>query len=318
MSTLVLGSYVHAHCLQLPALPNAGQSLLAESYWSEHGGKGLNVGVGLQRLGAETTLLLPVGNDSAGRQIAADLSAMGFDSRWVVACAEQSGYGMGLISNDGDNVIAVFPGANASLPPAIVIEAVRHSRPARIYAQLEISPATVQEAFAAARNLGIGTVLNPSPWQAKSSALLPLTDVLVVNESEASLLFAGDVPGTVEEWLDALPTLADTIQWQGDWLIVTLGDRGCVALGRSELIHHEAWPVDACDATGAGDAFNAGLLSALDDELPPDQVLAIANACGAYLAGRRGVLPHLPDRAALDEFMRRRTKPQCRRIKQAS
>lgn len=51
MSTLVLGSYVQANCLQVPTLPNAGQSLLADRYWSEHGGKGLNVGVGLKRLG---------------------------------------------------------------------------------------------------------------------------------------------------------------------------------------------------------------------------------------------------------------------------
>ncbi|WFP50111.1 PfkB family carbohydrate kinase [Methylomonas sp. EFPC3] len=319
MLTLVLGSYVQANCLQVPDLPAAGQSLLAAGYWSEHGGKGLNVGVALHALAAETALLLPVGDDNGGRQISAELSQMGLDTRWVIVCAAQSGYGVGLIDARGDNVIAVFPGANAHLTPAMVCDALDRSRPRRVYAQLEIPLESVLAAFSAARRLGSYTVLNPSPWRPITSELLALTDTMIVNAAEAATLFADNgarLTLSAERWLELLPEMADTIAWQGDWLIVTLGDQGCVALGRQEVIHVGAWPVEVRDATGAGDAFSAGWLWA-QDRYPPEHALLAANACGAFIAERDGVLAHLPDNAALTAFMASRPAPGIRRISRA-
>ncbi|WP_367154163.1 PfkB family carbohydrate kinase [Methylomonas sp. HYX-M1] len=318
MPTLVLGSYVQANCLQLPDLPGAGQSLLAERYWQEHGGKGLNVGVALHKLGTETALLLPVGDDNAGRQISADLSRMGVDTRWLVVCAAQSGYGVGLIDARGGNVIAVFPGANNRLTSSIVLDALNRSRPRRIYAQQEIPLEPVVAAFSAARRLGIYTLLNPSPWRPMTPELLALTDALILNAAEAVALFAcGDRPPlSAQQWLHTLPAMAVGIDWQGDWLIVTLGEQGCVALGRQEVIYVAAWLVEVRDATGAGDAFSAGWLWA-QDRYPAEQALLTANACGAYVAERDGVLAHLPSSETLIEFMSNRPAPEIRRISRA-
>jgi len=319
VSTLVLGSYVQANCLQVPTLPNAGQSLLADRYWSEHGGKGLNVGVGLKRLGDETALLLPVGDDPAGRQITKEIQDMGFDTRWVVRCGPQSGYGMGLVDNSGNNVIAVFPGANAGLNAQIVRDAIDQCRPHMLYAQLEISPDVVLAAFMAARQQGIRTVINPSPWQPLSAELLTLTQVMIVNTLEAAALFGysrDSLPNCPADWLHALPSLAAQIRWSGDWLIITLGDQGCVALGLEELLYQAAWNIEAIDPTGAGDAFNAGLLWGLERQTP-QQALCTANACGAYVAGRNGVLPHLPDHQTLQTFMTSQAQPEERKIKRA-
>lgn len=319
VSTLVLGSYVHANCLQIPVLPNVGQSLLANRYWSEHGGKGLNVGAGLKRLGAETALLLPVGEDLAGRQITDELQQMGFDSRWVVQCGSQSGYGMGLVDERGDNLIAVFPGANAGLDAQTVCAALEKYRPQNIYAQLEIPLDTVMAAFVAAHQQNIRTILNPSPWHPLTAEMLTLTQVIVVNSTEAAALFGckrDQLPSSPADWLQALPNLAGNIGWSGDWLIVTLGDQGCVALGREELLYQTAWSIKAVDVTGAGDAFNAGLLWALERQTL-DQALCIANACGAYIAKHNGVLEHLPDSQTLRAFMASQPQPELRRIKRA-
>lgn len=319
VSTLVLGSYVHANCLQITVLPNSGQSVLASHYWSEHGGKGLNVGVGLKRLGAETALLLPVGDDLAGRQITDELQRMGFDSRWMVQCGSQSGYGMGLVDERGDNLIAVFPGANAGLDAQTVCAALMEYRPQNIYAQLEIPLDTVTAAFVAAHQQNIRTILNPSPWQPLKAELLALTQVVIVNTTEAAALFSckcDQLPNSPADWLQALPALADQINWSGDWLIVTLGDQGCVALGRGELLYQAAWTIAPIDATGAGDAFTAGLLWALERETP-EQTVFIANACGAYIAERNGVLEHLPDSQTLQAFMASQPHPEGQRIKWA-
>lgn len=320
MSTLVLGSYVHAHCLQLPALPSTGQTLLANRYWAEHGGKGLNVGVGLQRLGAETALLLPVGDDHAGRQITEELQQQGIDTRWVVCCGAQSGYGVGLIDEQGNNVISVFPGANAQLNAQMVGDTLSQCpRLHTIYAQLEIPLSAVMHGFSLAYQRGLRTVLNPSPWQPLPSGLLQLTRILVVNANEAAGLFTcqpNDVPASPEAWLQALPDLAQRIGWQGDWLIVTLGHEGCLALGHEYVFYQAAWSVVACDVTGAGDAFNAGLLWALDHQTF-EQALISANACGAYVSERSGVLANLPNPAELESFMQQRPQPSGQRIKRA-
>lgn len=319
MTTLVLGSYVHAHCLQVPSLPDVGQSVLANRYWSEHGGKGLNVGVGLKRLDANTVLLLPVGDDKAGQDITEELKRMNIDTRWVIRCGSQSGYGMGLVDDSGNNVIAVFSGANARLDAQTVCTAIKEYRPQNIYAQLEIPPDTVTTAFVAARQQDIRTVLNPSPWQPLTAELLALTQLMIVNQMEAATLFGytyAQMPNSPENWLQALPTLAAHINWSGDWLIVTLADQGCVALGREELLYQPAWTIAAVDATGAGDAFNAGLLWALERETP-EQALRIANACGAYIAERNGVLMHLPDSRTLQAFMDAQPHPKGQRIKRA-
>ena len=319
MTTLVLGSYVHAHLLQVSLLPDVGQSVLANRYWSEHGGKGLNVGVGLKRLDAETVLLLPVGEDKAGQEITDELQRINIDTRWVIRCGSQSGYGMGLVDSQGHNLIAVFPGANAQLNTPNVLDALQQCRPCKLYAQLEIPLATVIAAFSAARQQGLCTILNPSPWQPLPAELMAMTQVMIINTTEAAALFNCNrqgLPQSPADWLQALPNLARNIDWQGDWLIVTLGDQGCVALGREELLYQAAWTIAAIDPTGAGDAFNAGLLWALERQTP-EQALRIANACGAYIAERNGVLGHLPDSLTLQAFMNSQSQPEGRRIRRA-
>jgi ribokinase len=319
VTTLVLGSYVNAHCLQVPSLPDVGQSVLANRYWSEHGGKGLNVGVGLKRLDADTVILLPVGDDKAGQDITDELQRMNIDTRWVIRCSYQSGYGMGLVDSQGHNLIAVFPGANAQLNTPSVLDALQQCRPCNLYAQLEIPLETVIAAFSAARQQSLCTILNPSPWQPLPAELMAMTQVMIINTTEAAALFNCNrqrLPQSPADWLQALPNLAGNINWQGDWLIVTLGDLGCVALGHDELLYQAALTIAAIDTTGAGDAFNAGLLWALERETP-EQALRIANACGAYIAKHNGVLAHLPDRQTLQAFMASQPQPEGRRIKRA-
>ena len=53
MKAFVLGNYMNAHFLHVDRLPNPGESLVAKRVFQEHGGKGLNLGLGLHRLGVE-------------------------------------------------------------------------------------------------------------------------------------------------------------------------------------------------------------------------------------------------------------------------
>ncbi|AMK75328.1 MULTISPECIES: ribokinase [Methylomonas] len=311
MPILVLASYVHAHCLNVERLPTSGESLQANGLLEEHGGKGLNVGVAAHRLGAEVALLLPLGHDVVADEVSELLEHEGLDSRWFLKTGPQSGFGVGFIGPNGENFLAVYPGANALLNKEHVEIALAALPDLNlIYAQFEIPEVPIRAAFEIARQRGIRTMLNPSPWRQPDSDLLKLTDILVLNETEAALLFGLSTNEiSLEQCLHSLPNWAEQIAWPGELLLVTQGEEGCVALTKDKVIHQPAWPVAAFDATGAGDAFSAGLATALLNNLSLVNALSRACACGAWVAAHQGVLKCLPTQIEIDSFIETKPKP---------
>ncbi len=315
MSILVLASYVHAHCLNVERLPISGESLQATGLLEEHGGKGLNVGVAAHRLDAKVALLLPIGKDSVADKVTEFLKAEGLDSHWLLQTGPQSGFGVGFIDPNGDNFLAVYPGANALLTEQHVentLTTLPHLN--LIYAQFEIPDAPIVAAFKTGRQRGgVRTMLNPSPWRQPDPELLNLTDILVINETEAALLFGlRDSKLPVAQWLKGLSGWAESIAWSGELLVVTLGEQGCVALTDNQVLHQAAWQISALDATGAGDAFSAGLAAAILQKLSVSDALLSASACGAWVTARHGVLHSLPTLAEIDRFMKTNPIPKAR------
>jgi len=303
----VLGNYINANFLYVDRLPLAGESLVATRIFQEHGGKGLNLAVGLHRLGVTVDLLMAVGKDEAGAAVKHRLAEEGMDTTWVLTLRSHSGYGVGFIAPDGCNFLAAHLGANALL----TAEHVEQAREVFVHAdwvvaQFEIPDSAILHAFRQARRLGKHTYLNPSPWRQIDNELLALTDVLVVNASEAALMFdQTDLEKlTPKDWSERLSTLARQMSWQGRLLVVTLADAGCVALDEAgTVISQPAYPIQQIDAAGAGDAFGAGLVWSLMRDLPLIEALRIGNACGALIAAREGILDGLPRRTAVKTFM---------------
>ena len=186
---VVLGSFVHAHWWSVARLPGAGESCLAHAVHSELGGKGLNVAIGIHRLGVEVDLVVGVGRDAAAQALAGLLAQEGLGQQHVYPVAADSGRGAGLVDAAGENSIAVFPGANMDIgAPEIAQAAQAIGRASLVYGQLEMAAAAVLAAFTVARAQGVRTVLNASPAAGVSPALLAVTDVLVVNAVEAAQL----------------------------------------------------------------------------------------------------------------------------------
>jgi fructokinase len=65
---------------------------------------------------------------------------------------------------------------------------------------------------------------------------------------------------------------------------------------------HAGYRVNSVDTTGAGDAFLAGVLSALVDGESLDEMLAFANALAALTTTESGAVGALPDREAVATF----------------
>jgi ribokinase len=307
MRAFVVGNYISANFLVVPQLPRPAETAAASDYFHDHGGKGLNLAVGLHRLGVNIDLLVAVGDDDAGRAIVGLLTKMHIATRHVHVISGASGFGIGLIAPDGGNMLAAYMGANRFLS----VEHVEQARPvieAADYClgQFESPEPAVTAAFRIAKAAGRTTYLNPSPWSEPAPELLAMTDIMVVNEPEALewLGFAAEQGAPAEEWARDLPGLAHRRGWTGRLLVVTLAERGAIAL-ESTGARHFAPPfaIAQIDATGAGDAFGCGLIWAFTEGAKLPAALHIANACGAIVAGRKGVFDQLPDAPAVKAFI---------------
>jgi ribokinase len=237
-------------------------------------------------------LIARIGQDDFGRMGLALWQAEGIDSRHVVqAAGESSGVAQILVYDDGDNSIAVCPGAGAGLSAQHVEAARDILRDCRVVmASCEVPLAATERAFQMAREAGAFTLLNPAPALPLPDALLALTDLLTPNESEVRLLagMAADAP---------VASAAQALLARGAAaVLVTLGAEGCVLYQADQAPHTIAGRrMSVLDTIGAGDTFTGALAAALarGDDLP--QAMACANAAAALSVTGRGAIGGMPD-----------------------
>jgi sugar/nucleoside kinase (ribokinase family) len=77
-------------------------------------------------------------------------------------------------------------------------------------------------------------------------------------------------------------------------LVVTLGERGSVALDGDRFLHVPAPRVHAIDTTGAGDVFRAGVIYSLLQQWTTEETLRFANTAAALGCTRRGAITAVP------------------------
>jgi ribokinase len=306
----VLGSFVAACSVKVGRFPRPGESVLADGFTLEAGGKGFNCAAALRKLDVAVDGLFATGDDFFADFAAAAFARMDVPAHALRRFAGATGAGVGLVDPSGENVIAVYPGANGLLSPddvAKVRDRIRQSR--FVVAQFEIADAPIAAAFAAAKEFGVATVLNPSPYRVIAGDIWSATDTLVVNETEAGQL-AGDWNASLDEtardrhgrWA---PVARALLAGGLSTLVVTFGQHGASAWSGAHAIHQPAFAVECVDTIGAGDAFLAGFLAEIWTGNGMPMALRSAAACGALATTRCGLLDALPDRPMLAAFLQR-------------
>ena len=74
-------------------------------------------------------------------------------------------------------------------------------------------------------------------------------------------------------------------------LIVTLGDQGCMFRKENGFCYYPVDSVDVFDLSGAGDTFQAALVTNYLDTFDIDSALKYANLCASRVVQRKGVVP---------------------------
>ncbi len=299
---LVVGSLNMDQVVRIPHLPALGETLLgAGSLKLIPGGKGANQAVAMARLGGLVKMAGRVGRDPFGEQLRKALHNDGIDTQLVQVDAEEaSGVAFIFLAPDGDNAIVVASGANMHVgddkEQMKRIRAILQDAQALVL-QLEIPLPTVQKLIEAGHEAGTLVVLNVAPAQPLSKELLAQVSVLVVNESEGSLL-----SGQRVESLEDARIVGRVLHGYGiPTVVVTLGARGAIlvtndATGQTRIIHQATPKVQVVDTTAAGDCFVGALTIALTEGQTPEDALRFAVNASALKVTKFGAQSGLPTR----------------------
>lgn len=250
-------------------LPRPGETVTDATFDRVPGGKGANQAVAAARLGADVRMIACVGEDDFATEALAGLEEAGVELQ--IDRRGRTGVAVILVAEDGENQIVVSPGANATLAPVAVNDAV--------LCQLEIP---VEVVAAAVEGDGFACI-NAAPAKELPAAVLERADLVIVNRYER----------------EALTT-------EPDLVALTLGAEGAILIEGGEEVARAKPPlVEAVDGTAAGDSFTACLVVSLLEGREREDALRRACAAGALAASRFGAQPSLPSSAEIDAILAR-------------
>ncbi len=288
------------------------------------GGAPANVAAAVSRLGGNSLFLGRVGDDAFGRQCVARIAASGVDVSHVQYDSERRTTANFHAKPDGRPTEYLFyrnPGADEALdyetlsPGLLDGCSVFHCDALALSA--EPSQSTVVKLARDARKRGIAVSFDfnyrPPVWPSLETAvkaaeeMLPLCDILKVNDEEMALLRPGR---------DPVDGALDLVAFGLKLCVVTMGERGSVLVAKDAVFPIPAVAGEVVDTIGCGDSYLGALLLQLVEshwlagDAAADKLrqAGLYAACAASItAAGKGALEPLPDRAAADRLLAAQT-----------
>lgn len=294
----VLGSINMDLVALIERLPGPGETVSGSSFTSSPGGKGANQALAARRAGAEVRMVGAVGSDPFAQKALQILRQAGVDLKGVSTSAEYTGTALIYVAENGENTIAVVPGANAAVGDEhvrIALEGMSDND--LLVLQMEIPAATIVAAIDAARRKRIRTILNIAPATAEIASLAAQVDIIVANETEFEQLLDKKI-ATKEERVQAL---LEVHARSGQTVVVTLGAEGVAAVADGQIFTAMGLKIDPVDTVGAGDTFVGYFAVALAEKRPFTEVLRTAAVAGSLACMSHGAQPAMPLREEVEK-----------------
>lgn len=298
----VFGSFVVDLMARTPHLPVPGETVKGSLFKQGAGGKGFNQGIAAHKAGGDVAMVTKLGRDSLSNVALDAMDAVGMPKDYLFF-NDRVATGIALIMVDessSQNEIVIVPGACGTIEPSdIETVADRIKSSGYLLLQLEVNQDANERVAALAKENGVKVIINTAPYQPVTDEFLNGTWLVTPNEVEAEELTG--VPVTDLESADRAAAVFFSKGVQN--VLITLGSRGVYISteGHSEIV--PAYKVNAIDTTGAGDAFNGGLLTALSEGRTLREAAVFANALAALSVQRLGTTPSMPTREEIDAFL---------------
>ena len=302
---VVFGSIIMDLTALAETLPEAGQTVVGDLFYTLPGGKGANQAVAAARLGAEVRMVGRVGDDPFGATLLDGLRSEGIDVDGVgVDPDNASGVAMIWLDASRENRIVAVYGANLACDETQLgaVERALDGADALLL-QLETPAAFTLEAAAAARQRGVRVVWDPAPAQMAPPGIHAAADVLTPNQTEASMLSGVEVTDTVS----AAEAAARLRAMGANVAVVKLGEQGAYYASADESGHVPAFSVDVEDTVAAGDAFGAAFAVAASEGKSLGESVRFGAAAGALAVTVPGAQAAMPARADVEKLLAERS-----------
>ena len=281
------------------------------SYRAGFGGDTSNCAIAAARQGASVGYVTAVGTDSFGDDLLGLWQREGVDTA-SVRRDPQAPTGLYFVTHDAEGHRFSYRRAGSAAsrmtPDLLPLDALRSARILHVSGiSLAISDSAADTVFAAieeVRSAGSQVSFDPNLrlalWplaraRAMIHAAASMADIALPGLDDARQLTGQEDPAAI----------AETYLRQGAGIVaLTLGREGVLVATPDRTETLPGHRVEARDATGAGDTFDGAFLARLVAGDDPFRAAAFANAAAALSTQGFGAVDPIPNRAAVEDFLR--------------
>lgn len=271
-------------------LPPSGATRFVDDLGMRPGGAGANAALAFTDVGVRPRLAGALGDDQFGQWLLGVMREAGLADELLLSVGQSTGATVAVEAPGRDRSFLTYLGVNERWDATMIAPDLLdcdHLLFCDYFAAPGMQGASARTILGGAREAGATTYFDtswdPRDWPAETrqevEGLLPLVDVFLPNEAEACAI--ADRPGdprSAAGWLQ---------ERSGGWVVVKLGGEGCLAVGPGGVeLSAPAPQVVLVDSTGAGDAFNAGLIAALARGEDWSAALRAASALASEIVAR--------------------------------
>ena len=282
----VLGSLNVDYFCKVEQLAKPGETIAASELEIRFGGKGGNQAIAAARQGAHVAMLGQVGSDEMGESYLRRLSREGLDATAIEQADVATGSAFISVDAKGENTIVVASGANRLVDQAYVeTQRERISAADALLVQFEVPSEAIVLALQIAREAGVLTFVNTSPFPKDFPWSRTPIDYLIVNEGEA---------GKIDE------ALSGDEQLLAGCLIITSGAAATLAYSEDGDLEIPTLEIDPVDTVGAGDAFAGTLAARIVQGESLGEAILHANIAGGLTTLKLGAQEAIPTKDEVD------------------
>lgn len=285
-------------------LPVAGETIKGSELRMGPGGKGSNQMTAAHRAGSNVKIISCRGDDALGLILKKHYETEGMTEQYV-NITNDAQTAIALIEIDestAQNRIIVIFAANESVGRESVLQAEADFADCdAVLTQFETTIEAVIAAKELAKKYKKPFILNPAPYIDVPKSIFEGVDYVTPNETEAEQ-FTGVAVTTVE---DCRVAARKFLEMGVKNVIITLGVRGAFYTDGISEVLVPSIKVKAVETTGAGDAFNGGLATAIAERMPIEKALQFATCTAAISVTRLGSSPSMPYRNEILDLMQK-------------
>jgi ribokinase len=272
------------------------------------GGKAANVAVIARRLGGRSVLWGCVGDDELGTVARRGPQRHGVELQFLRTASLTTGVSVITVMPDGAKGIVLAMGANdawGDAAPTVAREIgdvlARSTPDAALVVDAECPIEVVDAAMRAARAGGVPVVLDPSPADRVTEAVIAAADHITPDDREAATITGIDTDSAA----GAMAAAGQLVARGAGAAYVKLAGGGCAVAAGDHRVLVKPPDIVAVDTTGAGDAFAGALGWALAAGESIAEAARIATAAAMCAVTVFGSQSSYPDVAALRHVLQR-------------